>query len=149
MRRMPPSAACRCRARWSRPDLPLEVTTDVENAGPGVFSGAAELLIDDEPATGSPQVVGPIPAGRAYPVHFRTSLSQPGSHLLAVRLLGGDGLAADDVRPACQVAGAIPVLLVNGEPGAEPFSGETDFLRARTGAERRRDAAVSRSRHQA
>ena len=113
------------------PGLPLEVTSDVENAGPGVFSGAAELLIDDEPATGSPQAVGPIPAGGRTPVHFRTSLSQPGSHLLAVRLLGGDGLAADDVSALpVQVTGAIPVLLVNGEPGAEPFSGETDFLRA-------------------
>ena len=28
-----------------------------------------------------------------------------------------------------QVTPAIKVLLVNGEPGAEPFSGETDFLR--------------------
>ena len=27
-------------------------------------------------------------------------------------------------------ASAIPVLLVNGEPGVEPFTGETDFLRA-------------------
>ncbi len=113
------------------PGLPLEVTTDVENAGPGVFSGAGELLIDDEPATGSPQAVGPIPAGGRTPLHFRTSLSQPGSHLLAVRLLGSDGLAADDVSALpVQVTGAIPVLLVNGEPGAEPFSGETDFLRA-------------------
>ena len=29
-----------------------------------------------------------------------------------------------------QVVPAIPVLLVNGEPGVEPFTGETDFLRA-------------------
>ncbi len=32
------------------PGLPLDVTADVSNAGPGEFSGAAELLVDDGPA---------------------------------------------------------------------------------------------------
>lgn len=112
------------------PGLPLEVTTDVENAGPGAFSGSAELLVDEKPASGAPQAVGPISPGGRTPLHFRTSISQQGSHLLTARLLGSDGLAADDVSSLpVQVAGAIPVLLVNGEPGVEPFSGETDFLR--------------------
>ena len=112
------------------PGLPLEVTTQVENAGPGAFSGAAVLLVDEKPASGPAQAVGPIPAGGRTPLRFRTSLNEVGSHLLSVRLLGGDALAGDDISALpVQVTPAIKVLLVNGEPGAEPFSGETDFLR--------------------
>jgi von Willebrand factor type A domain/Aerotolerance regulator N-terminal len=113
------------------PGLPLEVTTDVSNAGPGPFSGAAELLVDEQPSGAAPQAVGPIPAGGRTPLHFRTSLALPGSHVLAVRLPGGDTKAADHAGALpVQVVPALPVLLVNGEPGVEPFSGETDFLRA-------------------
>ena len=49
-----------------------------------------------------------------------------------MRLSGADdSLAANDEaeRPV-EVAAALPVLLVDGEPGVEPLSGETDFLRA-------------------
>ena len=114
------------------PGLPIEVTADVENAGPGAFSGAAELLVDGKPASGSPQAVGPIPAGGRAPLAFphvacpaRLAPAGRSSARAATRL------AADDVSAVpVQVAAAIPVLLVNGEPGVEPFSGETDFLRA-------------------
>ena len=113
------------------PGLPLDVTADVSNAGPGEFSGSAELLVDDNLASGTPQVVPPIPAGGRVPVHFRTSFSRHGSHVLAVRIAGGDAREAGHTRAVpVQVAPAIPVLLVNGEPGVEPFTGETDFLRA-------------------
>ena len=113
------------------PGLPLEVTTSVENTGSVPFSGAAELLVDGQAAGGSPKLLGPVPAGGRVPLAFRTSLWQRGSHLLAVRLLGGDALPADDLSELpVQVTSAVPVLLVNGEPGVEPLSGETDFLRA-------------------
>jgi von Willebrand factor type A domain/Aerotolerance regulator N-terminal len=113
------------------PGLPLDVTADVTNAGPGEFSGAAELLVDEQPSSSSPKLVGPIPAGGRVPLNFRTALSARGSHVVAVRLSGGDALEVGDIRAVpVQVAAAIPVLLVNGEPGVEPFTGETDFLRA-------------------
>jgi hypothetical protein len=103
----------------------------VTSAGPGEFSGAAELLVDDKPQSSSSQIVGPIPAGGRFPLHFRTSLAEGGSHVLAVRVTGGDSLAAGHVSAVpVQVAPAIPVLLVEGEPGVEPFTGEIDFLRA-------------------
>ncbi len=113
------------------PGMSVEITTTVDNAGPGPYSGAAELLVDGHPAPGPPQSIGPVAAGGRAPLSFRTSLAESGSHLLAVRLLGGDSLPSDDLSEVpVQVVQAIPVLLVNGEPGLEPFSGETDFLRA-------------------
>ena len=63
---------------------------------------------------------------------FRTTLLAPGSHVLAVRLVGGDdALPGDDESEApVAVTTALPVLLVDGKPGLEPYSGATDFLRA-------------------
>jgi hypothetical protein len=113
------------------PGLPLEVTTTVAIAGSGSFSGAVELLVDGQVASSSPQVIGPIAGGSRVPVSFRNTIAKPGSHLVAVRLLGGDALAADDVSEIpLRVVPVFRVLLVNGEPGVEPFSGETDFMRA-------------------
>jgi hypothetical protein len=113
------------------PGLPIDVTTTVANAGPGPFSGAAELLVDGQAASNAPQVIGPIAGGGRVPVTFRTTISKPGSHLVAVRLLGGDALSAEYVSELpVQVAPKFRVLLVNGEPGLEPLSNETDFIRA-------------------
>ena len=113
------------------PGLPIEVTTTVANAGPGPFSGAAELLVDGQAASNAPQPIGPIAGGGRVPVSFRTAFTTAGSHLVAVRLLGGDALKADDVSELpVQVVPAFRVLLVNGEPGLEPLSSETDFIRA-------------------
>ncbi len=52
--------------------------------------------------------------------------------MLAIRLTSeDDALAGDDESAlAIEVTAALPVLLVDGEPGTEPLSGETDFLRA-------------------
>jgi len=114
------------------PGLPIEVTTTLENAGPGPLTRTAELLVDGLPAPGRAQVAGPIPAGGRALLAFRTSLSVPGSHLLTVRMVGGDDALPGDDESAVpiEVEAALPVLLVDGEPGLEPLSGETDFLRA-------------------
>lgn len=114
------------------PGLPVTITAEVENGGPGPLTRTAELLIDGETAPGSARVVGPIPAGGRAPLSFPASLNDPGAHLLTVKLVNGeDALAADDASSAAvEVAAALPVLLVDGEPGREPFTGETDFLRA-------------------
>ena len=78
------------------------------------------------------QAVGPLPAGGKMPLSFRTSLAEPGSHVFTVRLAGDDDALADDDESsrAIEVTAALPVLLIDGEPGVEPLSGETDFLRA-------------------
>ncbi len=114
------------------PGLPVEVSATVANAGPGPMTRPAELVVDGQVVPGSARVVGPIPAGGKAPVAFRTAFESAGSHLVAIRLApGADPLPVDDesARPVA-VAPALAVLLVDGEPGAEPFSGEVDFLRA-------------------
>lgn len=114
------------------PGLPVVVSTTLANAGPGPLTRTAELLVDGRLVPGTGQAAGPIPAGGKTRLSFRTTLATPGAHLLAVRLVGGDdALAADDESAIpIEVASALPVLLVDGEPGLEPLDGETDFLRA-------------------
>ena len=114
------------------PGLPITVTADVENAGPGALTRTADLLLDGRAVVGSARVVGPVPAGGKAALTFEAIVTDPGSHLLTVRLSGGDdALPADDEGSAAiEVSPALPVLLVDGEPGREPFTGETDFLRA-------------------
>lgn len=114
------------------PGLPVEVTAAVANAGPGPMTRGVELVVDGSAVPGSSKVVGPVPAGGKIPVTFRTEFDRPGSHLVAVRLAPDpDPLPTDDesARPV-SVASALSVLLVDGEPGLEPLSGEVDFLRA-------------------
>jgi hypothetical protein len=114
------------------PGLPLTVSAELTNTGPGPLTRTAELLVDGRPAPGMSQVIGPLPAGSRAPLRFRTALASPGSHLLTVHLAGGDDAlpADDDESAAVDVAPALGVLLVDGEPGREPLSGETDFVRA-------------------
>lgn len=114
------------------PGLPLSVSATLTNAGPGSLTRTAELLVDGQVVPGSAQVVGPVPEGGQAPLVFRTALPSAGAHLVAVKLVGGDdALPADDESAVpVTVADALPVLLVNGEPGLEPLAGETDFLRA-------------------
>jgi hypothetical protein len=112
--------------------LPIEVSTTVVNFGPGPMVRTAELLVDAQVVPGTAQTVGPIPSGGSAPITFRTALAEAGAHVLTARLAGArDALPGDDEssRPV-EVALALPVLLVNGEPGVEPLTGETDFLRA-------------------
>jgi len=114
------------------PGLPVEITATIANAGPGPMTRPVELVVDGRPAPGPARTVGPIPAGGKTPVTFRTSFEGPGSHLVAVRLApDADPLPVDDesARPVT-VAPSLPVLLVDGEPGLEPLSGEVAFLRA-------------------
>lgn len=111
---------------------PIHVGATVSNDGPGPLTRTAELLVDGEPVSGLARVVGPVPAGGAMPVSFRTEIARPGSHALTIRLAPGDDpLTANDASSrAIEVIPALPVLLVDGEPGREPLTGETDFLRA-------------------
>ncbi len=112
--------------------LPLTVTTTVANAGPQSLKRRAELLVDGVPSPANRQEIGPIPSGGSVPLSFQTAIPTPGSHLLTVRLDPGDDPLPtnDEASRPIEVAEALPVLLVDGEAGAGPLSGEVDFLRA-------------------
>jgi hypothetical protein len=110
----------------------IDVRTTVANNGPGSLVRTAELLVDGQPAAGAAQAIGPIPAGGKAPLKFTTAIAEPGSHLLTVRLVARDDpipINDESARPI-EVTKALPVLFVDGEPGREPLTGETDFLRA-------------------
>ena len=114
------------------PNAVIDVTTSAANTGPGPATRTAELLIDGVSVAGTSRAVGPIPPGGKVPLAFKAVIAAPGAHVLGVRLSGADdALAANDLaeRPV-EIAEALPVLLVDGEPGTEPLGGETDFLRA-------------------
>ncbi|WP_422928181.1 VWA domain-containing protein [Singulisphaera sp. PoT] len=114
------------------PGLPVSVSASVSNTGNRPLTRTAELLVDDRVVPGSAQPLGPIPPGGSTPVEFRASFPNPGSHLVEVRLSGGaDPTSGDDAAALpVEVARAISVLTVDGEPGLQPLTGETDFLRA-------------------
>lgn len=69
-----------------------------------------------------------IAAGSAVTVPIDVTFADAGSHRVDVELLGdslpadGRGFAVVDVRAN------LDVVLIDGEPGIEPFEGETDFL---------------------
>lgn len=112
--------------------LPLAVSSTIQNAGPQALTRQAELLVDGIPLPETRQKVGPIPKGGSQPLSFQAAIAAPGSHLLTVRLDPDDDPLPtnDEASRPVEVAEALPVLLVDGEPGAEPLSGEVDFLRA-------------------
>jgi hypothetical protein len=114
------------------PGLPITVSAEVANAGPGPLTRTAELLVDGRPAAEASRRVGPVPEGGRAAIAFTTAIDGPGSHLLTVRLTGGDDALTtnDESSAAVEVAAALPVLLVDGGPDGGPLGGATGFLRA-------------------
>jgi len=114
------------------PGASIEVAAYATNSGPGPASRSAELLIDGVPVPATSRAIGPIPPGGKAPLAFRATIVAPGAHRIGVRVTGADdALPINDLSErAVEVADALPVLLVDGEPGTEPLSGEADFLRA-------------------
>lgn len=62
-------------------------------------------------------------------VLFPCAIATPGSHVLSAELIHPDALESDNhCSAAVQVRDSLPVLLVDGDPSAEPLQSETDFL---------------------
>jgi hypothetical protein len=72
-----------------------------------------------------------VPPNEARAVRFRLQLPGPGSHQIQTRLIAGqpDALPRDDVRwLPISVRQRVPILLVDGRPGADRFAGQTGYL---------------------
>lgn len=112
--------------------LPIRIETAIANAGPEPLTRTAELLVDGVPVPGSTQTIGPVPSGSKTPARFTTTIAVPGAHTLTVRLDPADDPLPvnDEASVPVEIAEALPVLLVDGEPGVEPLESETAFLRA-------------------
>ncbi|MCR9199620.1 MAG: VWA domain-containing protein [Planctomycetaceae bacterium] len=62
-------------------------------------------------------------------VTFPVQIEEPGSHIVTVRLDVDDSLPADNQSSvAINIRDSLDVLLVDGDPSAEPLQSETDFL---------------------
>ena len=114
------------------PATPLKVSAELTNLGPGPLSRPAELWVDGDLVPGSSQKGEPLPEGGKTTLSFKTTLNDPGSHVVSIKLGGvSDALPGDDESSSVvEVTDAFGVLLVEGEPGLEPLGSETDFLRA-------------------
>ena len=105
---------------------PVRLRATVRNHGAAERTVRATLTVDG--AEAGVQSVS-APAGGTVGVLFVHTFETPGDHALAVAATPGGTLAADDVgRSVIRVLDRLPVLLVDGDPGRAPLSGETDFL---------------------
>ncbi len=75
-----------------------------------------------------PELVS-IPARSTSLVHHTAALSKSGIHEISVSVDHPDALIEDNQRSmAVEVIREIDVVLVDGQPGAKPLEGETDYL---------------------
>ncbi|MFO0849977.1 MAG: VWA domain-containing protein [Gemmataceae bacterium] len=123
-------------------DTPTAVAVSVQNFGrtdrgpirlelhlgrPGGGTADGSLLPVEQ------RVIDSIPAGQRVTVTFALDSAarfrEPGVHLLQARLVDGDDLAADDRRTlAVEVRAGLPVVVVNGQPAAEPLKRASEYL---------------------
>jgi len=104
------------------------VRAAVANSSPDDAPAASvHFLVDGFRQQDSPP--RPVSAGATEQWEFRHVFRNPGVHTVVVEL-PNDNLAKDDRRYlAVEVRENIRVLLVDGEPGGDAFTGETDYLR--------------------
>jgi len=108
--------------------IPVALEATVRNEGPApVGPCAARLEVGGDEGT---RELPRIEPGATVRLPLAVTFASPG--LESVRFaLPGDALAADDARAlVVDVRESAELLLVDGDPSAEPFESETDFLTA-------------------
>lgn len=94
-------------------------TSEIENA-------RVVLRIDGVEASMSQMNLS---AGGNTQALFPCAFEQPGSHVIEVEVITDDPLSDDNrLAAAVTIWDSIPVLLVDGDPGAQPLQSETDYL---------------------
>jgi hypothetical protein len=109
---------------------PLRFEVSVANFGPAEAGGVAvSLAIDDEPPA-EEQMLDTIAVGGApKSLSLFATFREPGFHTVTARL-HSDRCPFDDQRSfALRVIDEVNVLLVDGDPGAEPRDSEVFYLR--------------------
>lgn len=107
--------------------LQTRVTATITNDGRTTSeAGQLELFIDDAATPAAP--LPAIPPGDSVTVPLQVTFTEPGPHALSV-VLPGDALPIDDVRYlACEAVTAMHVMIVDGEPAADPYEDEVHLL---------------------
>jgi von Willebrand factor type A domain/Aerotolerance regulator N-terminal len=104
-----------------------KVVATVHNYGPKpVFDFKARLLVDGQ--LGPDQSWPEIPVGGDAVYAFSPTFTAPGDHLIEVRIDDDPLLLDNKRRIAVPVREFVNVLLVDGQPKAEAFQAETDYL---------------------
>ncbi len=110
--------------------VPASFVVRVTNFGTVTVRGAALQLRRESQAIRREELP-PIAPGESSSLVFTTGLSSPGSKLLEARIgsSGPDALPLDDVRWLSLVArDSIPLLIVDGQPGARLIDGQAGYL---------------------
>jgi len=109
---------------------PLRFEVSVANFGSAEATGVAvSLAVDDEPPV-EEQTLDTVPAGGApESLSLYATFREPGFHAVTARL-HADRCPFDDRRSfALRIIDEVNVLLVDGDPGAEPRDSEVFYLR--------------------
>jgi hypothetical protein len=108
------------------PSQPLAVKAQVRNRLAAPLAGAQATL--DFAGNSRPLSVPDVAPGQSLDLPLSVTPQRPGHFPLRLAL-PPDALPADDARwLGVAVRANVGVTLVDGEPGARPFEGETDFL---------------------
>ncbi len=104
----------------------INLKAQVRNSTPTAITGVQALLGIGEETR--PILLPELPPNQTIDVPITINPSKPGQFPLHLTMTP-DALPADDGRWLClTVRPTINVTLVDGEPSAQPFAGETDFL---------------------
>ena len=107
----------------------LRFEVEVTNFGAEEVQGVTVSIGADAEPPADEQVLESLASGAAKRIALYAKFSEPGLHFVTARL-AGDRCPADDTRAlALRVLDAVSVLLVDGEPGAEPRESEVFYLR--------------------
>ena len=108
---------------------PLQLEAELTNFGPDEVLKASITVSIDNGSAADERVIDFIKPGGVTRVTLQASVPEPGIHTFTIRYTG-DHCPADDSRTiALRVLDEINVLLVDGEPGAEPRDSEVFYLR--------------------
>jgi hypothetical protein len=107
-------------------DQEVKLTAVIENSSEEPLKSGQALLDVDGNIT--PVTLPEIPAEKTVSVPVSVRFDQPGQHVVKLTL-PADQLIEDNVRRRLiNVRQMVDVVLVDGEPGINPFDSETDFL---------------------
>ena len=107
-------------------DQEVKMTAVIENDGEEPLKSGQALLTVDGDVT--PVTLPEIPVDKTVNVPVNVRFNQPGQHVVTLRI-PADKLLDDNIqRKVINVRQMVDVVLVDGEPGLNPFDSETDFL---------------------